>query len=36
MRLALKKISKESFISKKITMIRIRNEKKLWTSAMGL
>jgi hypothetical protein len=29
MKLALKKISKESFISKKITMIRIRNEKKL-------
>jgi hypothetical protein len=36
MKLALKKISKESFINKKITMIRIRNEKKLWTSAMGL
>jgi homoserine dehydrogenase len=29
MKLALKKISKENFISKKITMIRIRNEKKL-------
>ena len=29
MKLALKKISKEKFISKKITMIRIRNEKKL-------
>jgi hypothetical protein len=29
MKLSLKKISKESFISKKITMIRIRNEKKL-------
>ena len=27
--LDLKKISKDSFISKKITMIRIRNEKKL-------
>jgi hypothetical protein len=36
MKLALKKISKESFISEKITMIRIRNEKKLWTLAMGL
>ena len=29
MKLALKKISKEKFIRKKITMIRIRNEKKL-------
>jgi homoserine dehydrogenase len=29
MKLALMKISKEKFISKKITMIRIRNEKKL-------
>ena len=29
MKLALKRISKEKFISKKITMIRIRNEKKL-------
>jgi hypothetical protein len=36
MKLALKKISKEKFISKKITMIRIRNEKKLWLSKMGL
>ena len=36
MKLALKKISKEKFISKKITMIRIRNEKKLWSSAMVL
>jgi hypothetical protein len=36
MKLALKKISKENFISKKITMIRIRNEKKLWSSTMDL
>jgi hypothetical protein len=36
MKLALKKISKEKFISKKITMIRIRNEKKLWFSTTVL
>jgi homoserine dehydrogenase len=29
MRITLNKISKEKFVTKKITMIRIRNEKKL-------
>jgi hypothetical protein len=36
MRLTLNKISKEKFVAKKITMIRIRNEKKLWSSTMVL
>jgi hypothetical protein len=36
MRFTLNKISKEKFMAKKITMIRIRNEKKLWSSTMDL